>query len=370
MANTAKENKKSKDSKSEKESNESKDYKLVKASKMPKAVVAYSNDLNQISLGTLNEQEQNLLFSLLVRLKDKGHAPVVFSNTDLSNMVVKNYTTKELTKLVLSLKDHFFKLDFTQIIPQKDGGKVLKTINLFKTMEIKLDSAEEIENLTLEVNEQFEYILSKLKSNFTKFELANFLVLKGKYSKTLFRLLTQYKNMGKAYNKPVNSISFDWKMFKDLMGIPKSSIYTTARIEKQILLPAIGEISWTQIDMLTNYNGVEFPYFINLQYKKIKKDQTKKTSPVVEIEFTWDRNDLLLAKLDPDAERRKQLSDEFEKVKELGKEFIDLWRLKHRNELLSLKMENLLDDEPPKEDVLADAAEAEVVTVDDTTTPF
>lgn len=115
------------------------------------------------------------------------------------------------------------------------------------------------------------------RSNFTKFELANFLVLKGKYSKTLFRLLTQYKNMGKAYNKPVNSISFDWKMFKDLMGIPKSSIYTTARIEKQILVPAIGEISWTQIDTLTNYNGVEFPYFINLQYKKIQKDPTKKT---------------------------------------------------------------------------------------------
>ena len=88
-------------------------YKLVKASKMPKAVVAYSNDLKQISLGTLNEQEQNLLFSLLVRLKDKGHAPVVFSNTDLAKMVVKNYTAKELTKLVLSLRDHFFKLDFT-----------------------------------------------------------------------------------------------------------------------------------------------------------------------------------------------------------------------------------------------------------------
>ena len=85
-----------------------------------------------------------------------------------------------------------------------------------------------------------------------------FLVLKGKYSKTLFRLLTQYKNMGKAYKQPVNSITFDRKNFKELMGIPKSSIYTTARIEKQILEPAIGEIFWTQIDILTNYNCVEF----------------------------------------------------------------------------------------------------------------
>ena len=91
---------------------------------------------------------------------------------------------------------------------------------------------------------------------------------------------------------------------------------------------------------------------------------------MVEIEFTWDRNDLLLAKLDPDAERRKQLSDEFEKVKELGKEFIELWRMKHRNELLSLKMENLLSDEQPKDGVPEDVADAEVVTVDDTTTPF
>ena len=60
----------------------------------------------------------------------------------------------------------------------------------------------------------------------------------------------------------------------------------------------------------------------------------------------------------------------FDKVKELGEEFLELWRMKHRNELLSLKMENLLNDEPPKADVPADAAEAEVVTVDDTTTPF
>ena len=351
--------------------------KLDKASKMPQAVVAYSNDLNQISLGNLNEQEQNLLFTLLVRLKDKGHAPVVFTSVDLSNMVMKNYTTKELTSLVLSLKDHFFKLDFTQIIPQKDGGTVLKTINLFKTMEIKLTAKKEIDTLNLEVNEQFEYILNKLKSNFTKFQLANFLVLKGKYSKTLFRLLIQYRNVGKAYKRPENSIKFNWKLFKDLMGIPKSSIYTTARIEKQILAPAIEEISWKQFDILTNYNGVEFPYFCNLKYEKIKRDPTKKTSPVVEIEFTWDRNDLIMAKKNPGEERKKQLSEEFEKVKALGKEFIELWRLKHRNELLSLKMDKYLKDEPSAVDTPVDATvapadetDAEVVTVEDTDTPF
>lgn len=44
--------------------------------------------------------------------------------------------------------------------------------------------------------------------------------------------------------------------------------------------------------------------------------------------------------------------------------------MKHRNELLSLKMENLLRDEQPNDGVPEDVADAEVVTVDDTTTTF
>jgi hypothetical protein len=63
-------------------------------------------------------------------------------------------------------------------------------------------------------------------------------------------------------------------------------------------------------------------------------------------------------------------SKEFDKVKELGEEFLELWCMKHRNERLSLKMENLLSDEQPKDGVPEDVADAEVVTVDDTTTPF
>ena len=337
---------------------------------MAKDVVVYSNDLNQISLGTLNEQEQNLLFSLLVRLKDKGHAPVQLTNTDLFNMLQKNYTNRELTDLVLSLKEHFFKLDFTQIIPQKDGGTVLKTINLFKTMEIKLSVKKEIDNLTLEVNEQFEYILNRLKSNFTKFQLANFLVLKGKYSKTLFRLLIQYKNIGKTYKKKENSIRFDWKEFKDLMGIPKSSIYDSARIEKQILKPAVDEISYKQLDLFTNYNDVEYPYFHNLKYNKIKKNPDKKTSPIVEIEFVWDRNDLLLAKQkDPDLERKEALIEAYNKAKELGQIYVDLWLKSNKDELVALGMDDLLNTSTVS---IATPVETELVPLqeDENDSPF
>ncbi len=51
-------------------------------------------------------------------------------------------------------------------------------------------------------------------NDFTRFELAEFVELEGKYTKTLYRLLKQYRQKG--------LMMMDWQKFKEIMDIPKA----------------------------------------------------------------------------------------------------------------------------------------------------
>lgn len=247
---------------------------------MATKIVTVSNDLNQVALGNLREQEQNLFFSILVKLKNKGHEPVLFTPFELNSMLSKHYTETQLTAFVKGLKEHFFKLDFRTEFYYENGGVAEESINLFKRMRIEYTDEKKttVKSLLIEVNEQFEYMLNALKANFTSFELASFLTLNSKYSKTLFRLLKQYKTTGKA--------CFEWAKFKELMGIPPY-LKAVSRIEEVVLKPCVKDLSWNQLDLFKNYNGYEKPFFEDLTYKKIKKNPHGKTSPIVAVEFSF-----------------------------------------------------------------------------------
>ena len=248
---------------------------------MSEKIVVYSNDLNQISLGSLKEQEQNLFFSILVKLKDKGHEPVFFDTTELNNMLSKHYTESQLTAFVKGLKDHFFKLDFRTEKVLSNGDIEEDNINLFKYMRIRYNEDRTvIKELEIEVNERFEYMLNQLKANFTAFELANFLILNSKYSKTLFRLLKQYRTQGWW--------QVELKEFKRLLQVPKT--YQMTHIDNKIIKPSIKELTWDngQTDMLTDYRGAERPCFKNLSVEKIKGKGRGRGGAVVALKFTWE----------------------------------------------------------------------------------
>jgi plasmid replication initiation protein len=247
---------------------------------MSDKIVVYSNDLNQISLGSLKEQEQNLFFSLLVKLKDKGHEPVLFTSAEISKMLAMHYTQKQIVGFIDDLKNHFFKLDFRTEKRLSNGFIEEDNINLFKYMRIRYnENRTAIEELEIEVNERFEYMLNQLKANFTAFELANFLVLNSKYSKTLFRLLKQYRTQGWW--------QVEIEEFRRLMGAPK---YRFADFERKVLTPSIKELTWDngQPDMLTDYRGAERPCFKNLSVEKIKGKGRGRGGAVVALKFTWE----------------------------------------------------------------------------------
>lgn len=224
-----------------------------------KELVKYHNDFNKLSLSNFGELEQNLLFGMLVKVKDNKEC--FFSANELRSFVSdKNLTKEELLNYAKSLGDKFFKLDFT-IIKKKDNLIEESRFNLFKIYKITCDddNKKELKSVEIVVNEIFAYLVEQLTANFTRFELYEFIALSGKYTKTLYRLLKQYRHSGWT--------EFEFGEFKRILDIPED--YEMCNIDQSILKPSVKRLS---------------KYFNSLKYTKIKKGGNKVTA----IRFDWE----------------------------------------------------------------------------------
>lgn len=264
-------------------------------------LVIYHNDFNRINLPQFTELEQNLLFAILAKIKDKkvGESILIYPQ-DLKNFSEKNLTNKELVNIVLSLREKFFKADFTRIIEDKEKGLIgYQTLNLFSEFIIyiknlagksttetfalrssnkkSLESAE-FSHISFGVNPQFEYILNDLTKNFTRFEFIELASLKGRYTKTLYRLLKQYRTTG--------WMQIDLDEFCYIMDIPET--YTLRDIDMRVLNPAIIELTRerTLFDHVSNKKASKIP-FKNISVKKIRGKG--KGGKIVALRFDFDK---------------------------------------------------------------------------------
>ncbi|ELC5150186.1 replication initiation protein, partial [Campylobacter jejuni] len=254
-------------------------------------IVKYHNDFNKIQLPSFTEIEQDLLCGLMVKLKEEKNK-VTFYPSDLRNILKSSYDNESLLKFASSLKEKFFKADFTIIERTTRGDKEVeahRTINLFTEFAIYvykdyiLEKPNELESIEIQVNPRFEYILNQLTANFTAFELAEFVALSGKYTKTLYRLLKQYRSTGKVY--------FEWEEFKRVMDIPEN--YEMHNIDKWILKPAIKELSKER----NLFDQIRVP-FKNLAYEKDKAKSRGRGGKVIGITFTFKPENVEMQKLE------------------------------------------------------------------------
>ena len=236
-------------------------------------IVEYHNDFNKLSLGNFSELEQNLLMAVLVNCRNQGNKIIKMSYDDVLHYVDsrKNITKKELLDIVTNLRTNFFKLDF-KVIKKQGHLKCEAYYNLFSKFEIYINELEQqFSHLILKVNDDFAYIINELTRDFTQFELDEFLYLRGKYSKSLYRLLKCVRTTGYYIKK--------WSDFKELMGIPESM--RDNMIETRILKPCVEKLSET---IKTHLFDARIP-FENLEYK-FKKESSKRGKPqVTHIEF-------------------------------------------------------------------------------------
>lgn len=221
---------------------------------MKNEIVKYNNDLNTVNLGGWTKEEMNLFFTIIAKIRDKGVEKIILDTDDL----------KELTQF--GDKHNKRWIDIMNHV----GAKIIKlnyfeknsSSNSYMTLFEKVSFPQDENNkqVSITVSREFEYVVNKISEKFTTYELSEFVGLRSIYSKTAYRLLKQWRTVGKK--------RFNIETFRKVMYVPEN--YRMSDIDKRVLNKIEKELSF---------------YFKGFKIKKIKEN--KVGSPVVAIEFTW-----------------------------------------------------------------------------------
>jgi len=227
-------------------------------------VVKYDNYMNSLKFTGFTVTDFNFLMVLCSRMRDKGTSKVTFSFSELRSITdyKKSNSVKQFVTDLKRMNDKLMKITCSL----ETDTEIIMFV-LFPTFIINLN--EQI--LTVAVNENFKFILNELIKNFTRFDLQEFVKLDSKYSKTLYRLLKQFKTTG------ILEIKLD--DFREKMGCPTS--YSNKYIMDLIIKPVLKELKSYFVDLQCT---------VNYEHKRgrpvagytftFKPEQPPKTAPV------------------------------------------------------------------------------------------
>ena len=216
--------------------------------------VKYHNDLNTIAMRKWTPQEMNLFFSILAKAKNKGSELLHFDTDELKELT--QYSKVHNKRWEDTMSNSINKM--AQLTYMERNEKRARTMTLFSYLDV--DFEERV--LDVQVSKQFEYIINELSVNFTSYELAEFVQLRSSYAKTAYRLLKQWRTLGKR--------EFTLEEFTFVMDTPKS--YRPSEIKKRVLTPILEELQ-------------KLDSFRDLKVKTLKKNT--KGTPVTGYLFTW-----------------------------------------------------------------------------------
>ena len=224
----------------------------------PKSLVIYHNKFNRINLCSLSALENNLLFSIFRNMR-YNDLDFLFEYDEIKEMIACDYnniSNKDVKSICKNLEDKFFNIRFDIIMP---NCKTL--VHLFSMMKLHTDEADNLIALEIRLNPDARDIFQNLKREFTSFDLRVFTTFKSKYSKSVFRLLSQYSSVGKY--------KIDYNEFREYLGVPETYEYFT--FNQKIMSVIKKDLS---------------DYFKNLEIKVIKGKENGKTIHKA-IEFTF-----------------------------------------------------------------------------------
>ncbi len=264
---------------------------LVVSTPKDKTYTTYYNNANKVNLGKLSEREANLLFAIFQRLKDQGNTLIRFEPQDLKRMIMvkSNLTNRQLLQVLKNLLDNISGANFWIIREHVENGEIYEdhtSYMLFKQFEIRIHKpTQTIEYLDVQLNDSYQYLLNNLGmgGQYTSFKLLEFQRVRGKYAKTLYRLLKQYKSTG--------ILSVEWSQFRELLDIPKD--YKMENIDQKVLNPSLKELHKI------------YP-FEHLSYKKERRNSHDKRK-VTHIDFYFEQL--------PQGETKKQKQDDKQRAK-------------------------------------------------------
>ncbi len=243
---------------------------LVVSTPKDNTYITYHNNANKVNLGKLSEREANLLFAIFQRLKDQGNTLMRFEPQDLRRMLGIKISYDNLTRTARSMWNKIKTADFWEVRDIIVNGRECvseKNYMLFQVCEIVSDKeTREFLYMDIQLNTGYNYLLNNLGmgGQYTSFNLLEFQRVRGKYAKTLYRLLKQYKSTG--------ILSVEWGQFRELLDIPKD--YEMRNIDQKVLTPSLKELHKI------------YP-FEHLSYKKERKSHDKRK--VTHIDFYFEQ---------------------------------------------------------------------------------
>lgn len=198
---------------------------------MSNEIVKYGNELNTIPLRNFTAVEQNLLVTIISRIRDCDDEIVRLYFDDLKSL--SNYKATANKSFIDDITSTYDKLLSLRFGSRSSSGLSVERFVLFSRFKIVGDT--DIPYVDLQVFELAIPILNELKNEFTRFGLTPFIALSSSYSKTMFRLLKQFRTTGYVY--------FPKKDFFELLDIPKSYWNSPSNIDKFILKPIKEELA-------------------------------------------------------------------------------------------------------------------------------
>ncbi|GAA7619601.1 hypothetical protein HpBhutan199_15190 [Helicobacter pylori] len=244
---------------------------LVVSTPKDKTYTTYHNNANKVNLGKLSEREANLLFAIFQKLKDQGNTLIRFEPQDLKRMLGIKISYDNLTRTARSMWNKIKTADFWEVRDIIVNGRECvseKNYMLFQVCEIVSDKeTREFLYMDIQLNIGYNYLLNNLGmgGQYTSFNLLEFQRVRGKYTKTLYRLLKQYKSTG--------ILSVEWEQFRELLDIPKD--YEMRNIDQKVLTPSLKELRKI------------YP-FEHLSYKKERRNSHDKRK-VTHIDFYFEQ---------------------------------------------------------------------------------
>lgn len=186
--------------------------------------VKYDNKLNDIQLGALTESELNAFMTLCACSLERGNTDLSLTYNDYKALMgcKKNLSEKELIDSVERLWNKI------RVFQSIKTDKSFIGFSLFNYV-IAGDGF-----IKFQINDIWYELLNKLNERFTAFELKEFVSIKGKHAKILYRLLKQYRTSGVRNDLSVEDV-------RNLFGLSDS--FPQMNIKTKILSPAAKELS-------------------------------------------------------------------------------------------------------------------------------
>lgn len=242
---------------------------------MSKQLVKYNNYFNSVPLKTFTATDYNILYAICAKMRDHGIQNVVFTMAEIRKMTGFSKNSNE--ELYAALEQVYKKIG--QIFCKVETEKSLVYFTLFTAFTID----KEQQTLLVSVNEKFAFILNDLTKNFTQFELHEFVELRSKYAKILYKQLKQFRTTGFYVVKA--------EELRTIMDVPEK--LPSRKFVERIVAPAIETLK-DEIPGLTCT-----PIY----------NTAKRGHPLDKLKFTFDKDEAAEISMEQENEMQEKLHE-------------------------------------------------------------